>query len=75
MAQTAPAKKRKKLMDEYASSKHGRAVMAQPSWLMPLLKTVDPEYFINATAMDLVSEKHLRRMKKAFPELTYPETI
>lgn len=67
--------KRRKLMDQYASSKHGRAIMAQPSWLMPVLKSVDPEYFINANAMDLVSEKHLRRLKKAFPEFTYMETI
>lgn len=67
--------KRRKLMDEFASSKHGRAIMAQPSYLMDVLKSTDPEYFINANAMDLISERHLRRIKKAFPEFCYMETI
>lgn len=68
-------KKRKKMMDQYASSKHGRAIMATPSYLGAVLKSTDPEYFINANAMDLISERHLRRLKKAFPEFFYAEVI
>lgn len=68
-------RKRKLLMNDFASSEHGRAVMSQPSFLMQVLKATDPEYFINATAMDLVSEAHLRKMKKAFPEYFYAERI
>lgn len=67
--------KRRRNMDQFASTKHGRAVMSSPSFLMTVLKTTDPEYFINATAVDLVSERHLRKMKKAFPEYFYAETI
>lgn len=67
--------KRRRMMDDYASSAHGRAVMSQPSFLMQVLRATDPEYFINATAMDLVSETHLRKMKKAFPEFFYADRI
>lgn len=67
--------KRRKLMNEYASSKHGRAIMAKPSYLDAVLKSTDPEYFINLNAMDLIAERHLRRLKKAFPEFFYAEVI
>jgi hypothetical protein len=66
---------RKKQMNDFASSAHGRAIMAQPSFLTAVLRATDPEYFINASAMDLISEAHLRKMKKAFPEYFYAEII
>lgn len=67
--------KRRKMMDKYASSKHGRAVMSQPSFLMGILRATDPEYFTNITAVELAGERHLRKMKKAFPQYFYAEVI
>lgn len=67
--------KRRKMMNKFASTKHGRAVMSQPSYLMSVLRATDPEYFNNITAMELSGERHLRKMKKAFPEYFYAEVI
>lgn len=66
---------RRKLVDKFASTKHGRYLMSTPSFLLDVIRSTDPEYFIGKSAKELTRPSHLRLMKKAFPEFFVPEVI
>lgn len=65
----------RKLMDKFASTKHGRHTMSTPSFLIDMLKSTDPEYFIGKGPKELSGARHLGKLKKAFPFYFYPEVI
>ena len=71
----AYCKEQRASMDKFGRTKNSRKVMATPSFLLPLLRQTDPEYFLSVKSSDLVGIKHLTIMKKAFPEFFLPEVI
>lgn len=68
-------KLRKQEVDKFSSTKHARIVMSKPSWFDLVLKQTDPDYFLGHSPKYFVGAKHLRLMKKAFPEFFLPEVI
>lgn len=66
---------RRQKMDKFASTKNGRMVQSTPPWLIRVLQNTDPEYFGGRNAKDFSEAKHLRLLKRAFPEFFYAEVI
>lgn len=62
-------------LDKLGRTKHGRYVMSSPSFLLPVLRNTDPDYFIGADDNKLSGAEHLKRMKKAFPEFFLPTEV
>jgi hypothetical protein len=72
---TQYCKEQRTSLDKFGRTKNSRKTMATPSFLLPLLRQTDPEYFMSVKSSDLVGIKHLTIMKKAFPEFFIPEVI
>lgn len=68
-------KDRRVFVNKFASSKYSRQTMMTPAFLMSVLRNTDPEYFINIKNEELVSNAHLMKMKRAFPQFFLPEII
>lgn len=71
----AEVRERRKQMDKFASTKNGRMAYSTPSWLLLMLRSIDPDYFLAKTGKDLSGARHLKLMQRAFPEYFYPEVI
>lgn len=66
---------RRKGTDKFGSMKIGRFTMSSPAWLFDMLRATDPEYWLNMPQQDVTKPRHLRKLKKAFPEFFIPEVI
>lgn len=58
-----------------ASTELGRLTMSAPEFLMPVIQSTDPEYFMQLRQKEVLRPSHLRKLKEAFPEFFIPEVI
>lgn len=66
---------KRKSVNKFASGNGMRQLMATPSFLLPLLAQLDPDYFNNIKVDELSSAVHAAKMKKAFRQFFIPEVI